>query len=191
MGYVSEIGRIHPAFFKHSYLFKKFDREYTKDGGVVLTSPFFVLTYSFDSGVLMCDDADVLSDFTKLIAKNYGTRITRELIRDSIEWSTLKQDWAILNIGVCILPDSDSGWNGSPNAIYYDDKAPGKVVRVCCQFWNRIALNGAWKLSTEDLKGLGGSVVLPNLLDALVIHRKDKGKHDHIQTLISEFQSCL
>jgi hypothetical protein len=172
-------------------LFKRFDKEYTDDGDVILTSPFFVLSYSFADGILACDDGDVLYDFTKLISNSYGTRTTREIVKDSIEWSSLKDGWAILNIGVCILPDSDVGWDGSPNSIYYDDKAPGKVVRIYHQFWNTIAINGAWKLSIRDLNGLGGSVVLPNLLDALVLHRKDKIKHKKVQDLISNFQTCL
>jgi len=180
-----EIGRIHPAFFKHSHLFRRFDKTFTQEGDVRLKSPFFVLEYSFSSGTLGCDDSDVLDDFVKLVSEKYGSGLTREDIHDSIEWSTLPGKWSVLNVGVCILPDDDSGWDGSPNAVWFDAKIPGRLVDISAQFWNRQLLFDAWKLNGDDIRKLGGQATIPNLIDALVLHRGDNAKHKQIENLIS------
>lgn len=184
MDYKIEIGRIHPAFFKHSHLFRRFDTTYPQEGDVRLKSPFFVLEYSFGSGVLSCDDENVLADFVDLIKSVYGSGVTREDIHDSIEWNTMPGKWSILNIGVCILADDDSGWDGAPNAIWFDAEIPGKLVSINAQFWNKQMLLDAWKLDVDDVRKLGGIVTVPNLVDSLVLHRGNKQKHDHIQELI-------
>jgi len=179
-----EIGKIHPAFFKHSKLFSRFDKAINEKGEVKLRSPFFVLEYNFDSGVLSCDDKDVLLDFVDLISKNYGSGITRDEVFNSIDWGSLGQKWSILNIGVCVLTDNDSGWDGSPNSIWVDAELPGRLVDIHSQFWNRTMLFDAWKLDESDIKKLGGVVTLPNLTDALVLLKDDKEKHKQIENLI-------
>jgi hypothetical protein len=180
----TDIGRIHPAFFKHSHLFSRFDKTFNEKGDVRMESPFFVLEYDFDSGVLVCDDKDVLWDFERLIRKAYGSGISRDEIKQSIQWDEMNDRWSVLNVGVCILPDSDAGWDGSPNAIWYDGERPGKIVDYTAQFWNQQMLFGAWKLDESDIMKLGGSVTVPNLVDSLIMHKGDKKKHDKIERLI-------
>jgi hypothetical protein len=179
------VGKIHPAFFKYSGIFKKFDKSENEKGEIALRSPFFVLRYDFETGTLLCEDSDVLFDFVKLIKDNYGTSVTRQELEDSIEWHTLGDNWSILNIGVCVLDDDISGWDGSPNSIFIDGNAPGKIVDIHSQFWNKKALYDAWKLNGDDIQKLGGKVTLPNLLDSLVIYKDDKVKHQKIEKLIN------
>jgi hypothetical protein len=186
MDHKTNIGRIHPSFFKLSRIFSRFDKTFSKVGDVHLISPFFVLDYKFDEGVLYRDDKDVLYDFNKLIKKSYGSNLTRTDIKDSIAWGELNDRWSVMNIGVCILPDTDKGWDGSPNAIYYDNNAPGTVVSIQEQFWNKTALHGAWKLTDSDIAALGGRVTIPNLVDAMILYRDDKKKHDKIKDLIGK-----
>lgn len=184
MGYVSEIGRIHPAFFKLSNLFNRFEKTFDNKGGVQLVSPFFVLNYSLETGLLACDDSDVLDDFVKVIKNSYGSGISREVVKQSIEWENLKDDWSILNVGVCILPDTEAGWDGSPNVIYYDNAVPGTLVNLNFQFWNKHTLFDAYKLGESDIDYLGGRVTIPNLIDAMILHKGDENKRIKIEKLI-------
>jgi hypothetical protein len=180
-----EIGRVHPSFFKCSRLFNKFNKELKENGDAVLTSPFsFILEYSLKDGILSSDDKDVLQDFVNLMSKEYGTCITREEVYDSIEWNSIL-DWSLLNIGVCIL-DDDSGWDGSPNAIFIDNRAPGEIISIYYQFFSKRMLLDAYKLNKEDCLKLGGGVVIPNLVDSLILFKGDKTKHNIVKNLIKE-----
>lgn len=180
------VGRIHPAFFKHSPLFNRFDKVFDEKGGVRLRSPFFVLEYSLVEGSLGCDDSDVLYDFVNLLSENYGSRVTRQDIYDSIDWGSVSGNWSVMSVGVCILDNDDSGWDGSPNAIWYDNNFPGEIIRVFAQFWSRQLIFDAWKLTESEVLSLGDAAV-PNLIDSLLTHKNDKVKHRKIEKLIGLF----
>lgn len=180
------VGRIHPAFFAHSRLFRKFKTVSDNKGDVTLTSPFFVLKYSLGSGCLECDDADVLADFVEMLSVNYGTSITRKEINDSIEWTTVGNKWSVLNAGVCILDGDDTGWDGSVNSIWFDNDTPGEVITIVHQFWSLKMLHDAPTMSVEELNEIGGKVAIPNLVQSSLLYKDDRSKKGVILSLISE-----
>ncbi len=184
MKYEKYIGKIHPAFFTRSKLFSKCDKQRYESGDVEIQSPFFVLSYKFADGLLLCDDDAVLNDFCGLIHSEYGNTSDRKSLCDSYDIGSVVRDWSILSFGVCILPSDDTGWDGSINSIYFDTEAPGKVVSVEHTVWNKKMLMDSWKLSKEDIGVLGSAVSLPNLLDSVTLLKGEK--RDKVENLIKQ-----
>lgn len=181
MVYEKVIGRIHPGFFTQSNLFADCKIK-LRDKRAIMESPFFLLGYDHSTGTLGCDDEDVLYDFADLIADNYGPRISREEMKGRINWDTVRSDWNVLNVGVCNLDDV-SGWDGSVNAVWYDSEEPSEVIDLYFQYWNIQLLMDCPGMGVKDLREFGSmSVVLPNLVDALLHH--EGGEREAVSNLI-------
>lgn len=170
--YACKIGSLHKDFFDVCPLFKAMSRK-TTENGVQLSTPFLSLRYN--DGLLYADDIDVLSDFALIIKNEYGTKVTRQQIKDSIDWKTVRKKYNILNIGVVELPDSYNGWDGTINAIWYDDEIPGNVVNIYYQFWHDQFILGSYTLKLDDIKD-NASAAMPNLLKASKILQNEKKK---------------
>lgn len=182
--YSTVIGKIHPSFFDCSNTFAKMNKEKTEKG-VVLTTPFFTLEYDSVEMSLSCDDELVLKDFVEILDKEYGAKVTREELHDSVDWGNVTGDWNKLSFGTCVLDDV-SGWDGSINSVWYDNDAPGEVIHVHTQFWNKRVLFDAHKLDIQELKNTGKFAVMPNLVEALLLSRGNELKHSKIEQLIGE-----
>lgn len=185
MDNTTNIGRLHLGFFDHSHLFKRLEVQRNNKGEVAMLSPFFALNYDYNTGILSGDDMDVVLDFADLIKKNYGSNITRKEFTDKLSWDMYDEKHSVLNVGVCMLPDSIVGWDGTINSVWFDADRPGDVVGIHFQYWSKRMLNGAWKLDRQDVDNLGGKeVVLPNLLDA--VKYTDTSKMGKINKLLRE-----
>jgi hypothetical protein len=122
---------IHPSFFYLNRTLKKFNKT-RSDSGLILHYKDKKLTYS--DGELISDDQELLEQVHNIIKKSYGSYITRSRARSLINFNNIPDHVQVVNVGTCELKKSNSGWNGSINSIWYDDMAPGKVLKVSYTF---------------------------------------------------------
>lgn len=175
MRFRAQVGKVHPYFFHFSNLFSRFNVSMNGDSGVLCASPFFSLSYDLSDGYLRSDDADGLHDFATLVVKSYGKKASREMMRKKLHIQDTQKHY-VINVGVCLLEDSVSGWDGSVNAVWPDDKPPAPVVDIYYQYWSKSYLIDAWKLNTGDLLGRRSDLILPNLVDSMLLHNGEKKK---------------
>lgn len=149
------------------------------------------MSLTFKEGSLICEDENVLEDFNNLIKENYGSELTWNEAYRMIDWSTVPNHVEVLNFGNVLLEDDyDSGWDGAVNAIWYDDNAPGEVIKIFHRLWANKKICDCYKMNIDDIKDLGREEVMQNLLTAKLYKVKDKGNKDIVDDLIKEYLRC-
>jgi hypothetical protein len=114
------IGKIHPKFFTTNKMLRTMDVEFL-DSTIEISTKLFKVTY--EDGYLVGDSEYILKDFKTLVDQTYGHSLDRETAWESFKHlNTIHKN--VLNIGICVLEDSISGWDGAINSVWYDEEAP-------------------------------------------------------------------
>lgn len=179
------IGIVHPQYFLHSPIFRNFDKVETNNGLKLRSS---MMTMVFKDEHLFCENEEVLDDFTILIKENYGASLSWSEAYKMIVWESVPDYVRVINFGNVVLKDDfDSGWDGSINAIWYNDEVPGEIVKLYHRIWINGMLLDTLTMKLDDIKDLPKEEVVNNLVVAKLFKMEDNAEKLVVDKLLKDY----
>lgn len=89
----------------------------------------------FQDGYLV-GDTQGIETIEGIISKMYGTKFEKEEFFSNFDFSSVPESVFIIKVGVCYFEENPFyGWDGSINAVWFDNNPPGEVIEVYFRYY--------------------------------------------------------